>query len=339
MNKLINSLGMLMVVLFLSTYAYAQVLKDPRMRDEDISGTIVSVKVTLLPSGLYEYVYDVTSPETNKGRILDFGIDIACSQNFGAFAYPEPPAPYFSGDFSGDGKHIPIQAYGVKGFTGLMSISKDNKIGWLVAMDPGDIAKGFRIISPAPPGPRTYKLFPSMDTEGWDYDTYEEDPDVPWTPDFTVYGTITGPSCLLTPPTEPPADRYAGNGHESAEINDLLTYSAPLRDRFHVSDGTTVYAMTLHYGKNIDPKSFKVAPGKLRDLFNPVAGTSETVQLPLSKKKNKFKLKVRLVKSKDKADDDIDKDDKKKGKGKTKDKDTFEIRVDKVPGKAKDDAD
>ncbi len=40
-----------------------------------------------------------------------------------------------------------------------------------------------------------------MDTEGWDYDSYEEgDPTLPWIEDFVVTGMTEGPGCPLEIP-------------------------------------------------------------------------------------------------------------------------------------------
>lgn len=137
--------------------------------------------------------------------------------------------------------------------------------------------------------------------EEWDYSGLEEDDDaVPWTADFTVTGITTGPAC---PGEEYPDDgggggeaRFPGSlfAGESELINELLTYSAPLVDQFHLTAGTHELEMTIHYHEDIDPRTFRVTPEKqqLRRLFNPRPGTSETVRLPLDPGKNRLQLQV-----------------------------------------------
>jgi hypothetical protein len=77
-------------------------------------------------------------------------------------------------------------------------------------------------------------------------------------------------------------------------VNGLLTYSAPRVDRFHVAAGTDAVALTIRYGKDIDPQTFRVEPqdDKLRTLFNPKKDHVETVSLPVSLGKNLITLSV-----------------------------------------------
>lgn len=271
---------------------YSEALKDPRTRDEDLSKTVITVKTNVLSNGYYEYVYDIQSPVDNKGIIRTFKIDVSCAHDFGSTSYTEEPSQYFKGDYSKDGQHIPLQAYPVYGFTARLAISEYNQLGWLVYMEPGKTAKGFRIVSPAQPGLRRYRLIPSMQPDGWDYNSYnEEDPTVPWIDDFTVTGIISGPAC----PDD--IERYPGtNKHEkeSQEINNLLTYSAPLKDRFHVEKSTKEVEFTIHYGDNIDPKTFKVEPRRFESFFSPKAGTKQTVMLPLDKRHWRTRLKFEV---------------------------------------------
>jgi hypothetical protein len=44
-------------------------LLDPRTRDEDISGTRVTVDVSTTSEGLYLYTYGIVAPTTNKGSV------------------------------------------------------------------------------------------------------------------------------------------------------------------------------------------------------------------------------------------------------------------------------
>lgn len=310
------------LMLFLSFGANAEVLKDPRLRDEDISRSAISATYSILPDGMYEYLYTIESNKDNKGEIDTFKLDISCQDKFSPVSFSEPPTKMFENN-SIDGMHIPVQHYGVMYATYWLSITGDNQLVWGVGIKPGETARGYRVISPASPGKLKYTLEPLMDADGWDYISYEEnDPSVPWIEDFTVTGMITGPACPSKAEIFPGADRQR---RESAETNSLLTYSAPLRDRFHVEKGIKEIELMIHYSDKIDPKSFKAVPGYIKHLFDPKPGTTQTVKLPLKKngkdtKKAKFKLEVHAV-------------DAARGKDKTsfdrmKDKDEFEIRID-----------
>jgi len=102
-------------------------LKNPLLRDEDISRTIISANYKILPSGLYEYTYDIKSPKNNKGIISGFFLDIACDSDFGIFAYDEPAAEYFK-NYSNSGLHVPVQGYGVMLHTGYVSVTGNNEM-------------------------------------------------------------------------------------------------------------------------------------------------------------------------------------------------------------------
>lgn len=320
------------------------VLRDPRLRDEDISGTTINSTVRRLPSGLYEYRYDLALPASSPGEILSFNVDITCDLDFGNVLYPEPPYPHENPDASSV-RHVPIRAYASLGPAGQIlsggpGVSFKGQLYWPLGLDPGNSIIGLRALSPAPPGQRAYELTPSMDGadieadgSGWDYRNTENDPTVPWIDDFTVRGMLTAPACALPPPPDdppppPPPTRFAGTAlNESAAVNGLLTYSAPLRDRFHVALGVSTVEVKIHYAAEIDPKTFKVEPAWARNLFNPAAGTSQTVLLPLKDQRNKFQLEVRSTKGKEpRKEDALDQS--------YKDRDVFEIRRDAEPPKA-----
>jgi len=137
-----------------------------------------------------------------------------------------------------------------------------------------------------------YLLTPEMDLYGWDYESHLDDPNLHDIASFDVNGVILGPACpsALPPGTEPYF--FPGtNKHakESNEINQLLSYEAPLVDKFHVDKNVKETEMIIHYDENIDPKSFKVKPKKLRKYFNPVPGTTQCLNLPLKKFTKKHK--------------------------------------------------
>jgi len=155
---------------------------------------------------------------------------------------------------------------------------------------PGEQSDGLEIITPAPPSLRQFLLFPSMDTDGWAYsEEMGQDPNVPWVLDFMVTGSIQGPACGH------PQALFLGTHRvsETEKINSLLTYSVPLRDRFHTTANEVT--MTIHYSPDIDPKHFHVEPANYRQYFHVVAGTVETMTLLLPKARNKIKLQAQAL--------------------------------------------
>ncbi|MDH5219049.1 MAG: hypothetical protein OEX19_15205 [Gammaproteobacteria bacterium] len=292
MNTIRTIVGIVLLTMLKS--GYPEDLKDPRTRDEDLSKTVITVQTNILSNGYYEYLYDIQTVD-NLGLLSAFSIDVSCAYDFGSTSYMEEPDRYFTGNYSKDGLHIPLQAYSVSGFTARLTISEYNQLGWMVYMKPGKIAKGFRIVSPAQPGLRKYELTPVMDPDGWDYNSYDEnDPTVPWIDDFTVTGMITGPACPGDIGSFPGTNKH---NKESEEINNLLTYSAPLTDRFHVDKDKKEVEFSIHYADNIDPETFKVEPRRFESLFTPVPGATQTVKLLLDKRhwRTRVKFEVREI--------------------------------------------
>lgn len=302
---------------------YAETLRDPRFRDEDISMAIISSSYKQLPDGMYEYLFNIESPELNKGTIAHFSLDVSCNTTFSPTVFSEPPIGNFFTNDSSDGLHLPLQAYGVMYYTYGMGITGDNRLVWGVGIEPGKKAIGYRVLSPVRPGKIRYILEPRMDVDGWDYHTYSVETDeVPDLPDFVTTGIVDGPVCPGN------SDMFSGSNYKRSEpsrINNLLRYSEPSKDRFHVKNGTKEVKFTIHYSEEMDPKTFNVEPGYIKHFFNPVPGISQTVMLPLKmngkdSKKAKFKFEARMIgvatgKDKTKAD-------------RMKDKDEFEIRID-----------
>lgn len=314
-------------------------LKDPRSRDEDISATTITVTTNRLGNGLYEYRYHVASSQENKGTIRSLSIDISCDLDFGVVEFHEPIDTLFRPSYSLDNRHVPVQLYGVPRVAGPVTITRGNEASWGLWMEPGAVAVGLRILSPAPPAPRTYKLWPSMDAQGWDYETYRDES--PWTDDFMVYGMITGPACALEPPEEPARFPGTSPARTSDELNGLLSYSEPLQDRFHLPAGTLEQAITIHYRDDLDPATFRVEPPQLRGKFHPLPGTSETVILPLGKPRNIIALEAKPQRTPPEKDAEqeeppgVQKKQSGDNMGWRKDRDVFEIRVDGLPAERK----
>jgi hypothetical protein len=307
-------------------------LLDPRTRDEDISGTRVTVDVSTTSEGLYLYTYGIVAPTTNKGSVARLLIDVRCTTPADRTGLPDQPdVPGFLLSASDDNRHSPVNLSADSGVTSVYSITANNWILWGSYNRPGESAVGMKVLSTMPPKPRLYELGPSWDTGyPWNYEGIEEDtPDIPWIPDFTVYGTTQGPSCPGDPPP-PPTSSFPGTAKpgETEAVNALLTYSAPLTDRFHLPAGTQSVAVTIHYGKDIDPKSFKVEPqsNKVRKLFTPKPDSSETVFLPVQSGKNKYTLSVQEQFTPPGSVEDAIRGRGRRGPA--KDIDVFEIRVD-----------
>ena len=297
---------------------------DPRLRDEDISATMVDVEVSITSEGFYRYEYTVIAPVENKGHIRSFRIDLSCEEEPDRAGLPEQPeSARFIGNSSADGKHAPVVISVGEGGKGLFSVSRSNQIGWGIHLSADQTVSGLILTSTSPPVNRRYKLVPFMDTSGWDYGAFEEDdPEVPWIDDFTVRGMIEGPGCSADEPPPEEESRFPGTSHGFGpeRINQLLTYSEPLRDQFHVPEGTETLTMTIHYHEQIDPDTFRVQPAWARRLFNVEPGTSETVELPLRHHRNRFQLEVHPVKS------DLPRHEDPYHHS-FKDKDVFDIRV------------
>ena len=334
MKKIEKSLVFGFLVLAGVGSSFAVELKDPRFRDEDISRAVLSVETFTRPDGLNEYVYSLDSPLENKGTILTMLVDLTCEETFEQVILPFPIGAEGYDFLPEDATpHTPTAVVGDFGSSYSYGISVEGSALWAVDLEPGSATSGLRMVSSAEPGLRTYTLTPFMDNdETWDYPE-EPDPEIPWIEDFTVTGMIAAPGCPGV--TEPPGDkmRFAGSldKKESETTNELLTYAAPDKDKFHVETGTTNYTVHIYYSEDIDPDTFKVKPKSLRGYFNPSPGLNEMVTLPLEKKKTKIEFSVYSMEAKIDGDTDKSKKSKKskKDKAQFKDKDKFEIRVSK----------
>jgi hypothetical protein len=269
---------------------------DPRLRDEDISGTGVSVVVSRDASGNFDYEYRLSASRQNLGLALLFKVDLTCPGPGDGSGLPlQPQGEGYLGDASA-GEHAPVNVMADVGSASSYGLSVANEAQWGTAVSPGENVAGLRLKSPNGPIPRRYILLPSMaPTAPWDYsDVDPSDETIPWVDDFTVAGVTEGPGCEPAPAPLSESARFAGTPfpHELGGLNDLLSYSEPLRDRLHAALGEGSFALTIHYRDDIDPSSFEVTPASdgIRRLFNPQPGTSQTVYLPLAAGKNLFRL-------------------------------------------------
>lgn len=310
--------------------AEADELKDPRERDEDISGATVEVEIDRNKEGFYEYIYTVSNPESRKGTVGGLLIGLQCDQDFEDSGLPpqDDGARWNFGIGGPEEGRVPrtpaiTRAPENQGNYSL-TVSGGGRFG--MHIEPGDSWTEMRIVSPVGPGMRRYRLKPSfnMNPAVWDYDSVEVGEELPGPRDFWVYGMIEAPACPgVTPP--PGEARFAGTGQQNVpeNINELLTYSEPLRDRLTVSEDTVRF--TIHYYERIDPETFKVQPGWAKRYFDPEPGASETVELPLRGPVNRFQFRVRPPKSDKSRDEDP-------YHHSFQDRDVFEIRLDGHPG-------
>lgn len=315
--------------------SHAAELKDPFLRDDDISGTTLTVSVTMDAVGNYVYKYDLEAPSTNTGRIIGFDVDATCDEEvdqkgFNPYDYPSDGTSYLSEDIP----HVPVALEAPYGEAASVALSVNSIASWILSLNPGESASGLTIVSPYPPGDRTYWLVPSADykSDEYDYETAlksENRDSIPWIEDWTVTGLTQGPAC--------PGHEYPDNGtgtpkfegtlvkSDTEETNALLTYSQPLVDQMTLEPGATEITFTIHYNENIDPKTFRVTPASSgwAKLFHPAPGENETITLPVGEGKHRIQLNVKGVK---------DHASSSKGRGEQKggvreDKDVFIIRV------------
>ncbi|MCW8918672.1 MAG: hypothetical protein OQL08_07635 [Gammaproteobacteria bacterium] len=273
------------LTVFTFTTSVVAANKDPATRDENISDTSISVLTAELPNGLHEYTYTLTSGALNKGKILTFLLDISCKDFPSNEIAPDFTTSGYGLNSSPDSHFTPVQLEVPHPYSPGITIT--NEINWLAALIPGGTITDYKITSPLPPAKRKYTLEPSWETRWWGYDEEFIPEEWPWIDDFIVTGMIDGPSC---PSDKPPV--YPGNGGEAEEISNLLTYTVPQRDRWHVNTDTDSLTLTIHYSEDIDPKTFKTEPGWARSFFNPIPGSTDTVVLNLKKGKNLFKFSV-----------------------------------------------
>ena len=324
--KIKNIIAILVSFLFMQN-VYTVELKDATLRDEDISASSISVEYFMRPDGLMEYVYTIKSPYVNKGEIDKLLINLYCEVNFEpvALPYADGKEGYMSGALLSKKVHTPTAIHADYGSAAPYGITENNAALWGLGVLPGKTTTGLRLISPAKPGMRSYTLTPWVDYTEGGWDLPEDISLVPKDFDFAITGMIAAPGCPGV--TEPPSEinLYSGTGFqvEPENINALLSYRTPQKDRFHVTAGTKETTLHIFYSKDIDAKTFKVQPAWMKRFFNPVAGTDEQVTLPLKKAHNKIKLSVHTMKATGTT---------RKNNGSHhsyKDTDVFEIRVDK----------
>jgi len=278
MIDIIKSSSLLVVVLVIPVFSGAAA-KDPLTRDEDISNTLIDVNVSK-EGEIYQYDYTIMSSASNVGVISKFFLDLSCGLEFESIEIPVPTErPGYEGNVSRDGNHVPAELFAESGTSGLYAITVFNHALWGVHIPPGEQLGRLSVLSPAPPGPRSYRIEPLFRTDpSWDYSGLDEEtPGVPWIDDFTVTGTVTGPACAKD---DSQSDLFLGSGTEPFKINTLLSYSEPKQDPVYLDNIGDTFRLNIHYAESIQKPSFKAKLNgtDISDRFNPVPGKQETVE-------------------------------------------------------------
>lgn len=82
-------------------------------------------------------------------------------------------------------------------------------------------------------------------------------------------------------------------GGQRSDVDEFLAYVNPLQKKTTLPTGTTSFPVRIVYGATIDPLTFEASlNGTPVGGFHPVAGTNETVTIPLSSGHNTLKLQV-----------------------------------------------
>jgi len=271
----------------------------------DLSEIGVSVGYSENKNGQWEYRYSVTND--SQHRLSQFLLDLVCEHSQ-SIADDEVPAPQGEGfidlakypeiELLRKGVHVPATlsaAYGAAAFWG---ISVNNEAFWYMKTAPGSISEGLLLVSKGRPTLRKYTITPYFEL-----DMSREDgaPEADEENSYALYGLIIGPSCEEStdvPPGEPDAPIFEGTppGAFGLEgVNHVLTYATPTQSQLSVPASQTDIALTVHYASDMDPASFKVEPGWIRELFHPAPGGSETLTLPLKPGLNRFRLEADLM--------------------------------------------
>ena len=85
----------------------------------------------------------------------------------------------------------------------------------------------------------------------------------------------------------------ASGGGQRSDVDDFLIYANPLQERTTIPAGSTSFTVTVFYGTTITPGTFTATiNGHPVSGFKPVAGTRESVAVPLARGRNELVLSV-----------------------------------------------
>lgn len=91
-----------------------------------------------------------------------------------------------------------------------------------------------------------------------------------------------------------PSGAFDGGGQRPRDVNKFLSFGSPGETRVHLPAGTTSYDVLIFYADVILPDSFSAVLDRadVTSWFNPVAGGSDLVSIPLQPGQNVLKLSV-----------------------------------------------
>lgn len=179
--------------------------RDPKTRFDDITQTTVAADVSVNGAGHYVYTYEINAPTTNTGYITSFLLHIGCDKDVADQEFD--PALYGAVErsFSDSENFVPVAAFSPQ--TPLLEpgISYNNYLHFITPLLPGARIGELTVVSPMPPGDRTFRLVPDGE---YRISKFDYPPDIegyadlpyPWVEDWAVTGTTTGPAC--------PGDEY-----------------------------------------------------------------------------------------------------------------------------------
>ena len=85
----------------------------------------------------------------------------------------------------------------------------------------------------------------------------------------------------------------ASGGGQRSDVDDFLIYANPLQDHTTTPAGSTSFTVTVFYGTTITPATFTATiNGQPFNGFNPVAGTRESVAVPLAPGRNELVVSI-----------------------------------------------
>jgi len=303
-----TSLFIMSVCLVSSALAALAGQKDPRTRDEDISGITVSVKIERPGNGIYRYVYTLKSPQNTIGIARRFALDVFCEnlpetgpqRNVG-----RPGVPF---NLTRDGRHLPVTVQVLDDSIFSAGIDSANAASARVTATPSS-TKIVAITAGAKPGYRKFLLTPDYAEHEHEYnyagidETDQDDLSVPSSWDFEVHGVIPGPACVgqEANPTTRPVLGGQRMLDETRQTDTLLSYEIKgNRNRFHVPAGTSSLNLKVYYRYDIDPATFKATLNgdDISALFQPDGGQQDVV-IPLTATRNLLRLSAYPVNAKD----------------------------------------
>lgn len=288
--------------LFSVSLSSAADLRNPITRDEDISGLQVATKIERVDSENYRYRYTFTLPATAKGTAQNIYIQMNCPNMDEEDARAIDDGGFTRvADYSKDGRHVSVLAAvtGTSQFDA--EFSQFNMLRIMLALEPGK-TRQLDLLSTAKPGylPMAVTVSPIHEEE-YDYSMFDDhesiSPRAPWYPDWVISGLLQGPACPGSEAT--PLTRPIMSGQNMPDelngINELLQYEVKgNRNRWHAATTESSIKLRVKYGYKIDPSTFTATLNgrDIRSLFNPVAGGTQDITLPLEGARTYIELAV-----------------------------------------------